>query len=39
MRVDVIIGHHSHCIQPIEWLETTNHKTLVVYSLRIIYFS
>ena len=31
--VDVIIGHHSHYIQPIEWLETTNHKTLVVYSL------
>lgn len=30
---DVIIGHHSHYIQPIEWLETTNHKTLVVYSL------
>lgn len=33
LRVDVIIGHHSHYIQPIEWLETTNHKTLVVYSL------
>lgn len=33
LGVDVIIGHHSHCIQPIEWLETTNHKTLVVYSL------
>ena len=27
LGVDVIIGHHSHCIQPIEWLET------VVYSL------
>lgn len=33
LGVDVIIGNHSHCIQPIEWLETTNHKTLVVYSL------
>lgn len=33
LGVDVIIGLHSHCIQPIEWLETTNHKTLVVYSL------
>lgn len=33
LGVDVIIGHHPHCIQPIEWLETTNHKTLVVYSL------
>lgn len=33
LGVDVIIGHHSHYIQPIEWLETTNHKTLVVYSL------
>lgn len=33
LGVDVIIGHHSHCIQPIEWLETPNHKTLVVYSL------
>lgn len=33
LGVDVIIGHHSHCIQPIEWLEYNNHKTLVVYSL------
>ena len=33
LGVDVIIGHHLHYIQPIEWLETTNHKTLVVYSL------
>ena len=33
LGVDVIIGHHSHCIQPIEWLEHNNKKTLVVYSL------
>lgn len=33
LGVDVIIGHHSHCIQPIEWIENNNHKTLVVYSL------
>lgn len=33
LGVDMIIGHHSHCIQPIEWLENNNHKTLVVYSL------
>lgn len=31
---DVIIGHHSHTIQPIEWLESANgNKTLVIYSL------
>lgn len=33
LGVDVIIGHHSHCIQPIEWIENNNHRTLVVYSL------
>lgn len=32
--VDVIIGSHSHTLQPIEWLEGKNgHKTLVAYSL------
>lgn len=32
--VDVIIGHHPHVIQPIEWLEGTNgEKTLCIYSL------
>ncbi|MBQ7670959.1 MAG: CapA family protein [Clostridia bacterium] len=31
---DVIIGHHSHTIQPIEWVEGQNgHRTLVTYSL------
>jgi len=31
---DVLIGHHSHTIQPIEWVEGANgHKTLVTYSL------
>ena len=32
--VDVIIGHHPHVIQPVEWLEGKNgNKTLCVYSL------
>jgi len=32
--VDVIIGHHPHVIQPVEWIEGTNgNKTLCVYSL------
>ncbi len=31
---DVIIGHHSHTIQPIEWVEGQGgHRTLVTYSL------
>ncbi len=30
---DIIIGHHPHVLQPIEWIETDKHKTLVVYSL------
>ncbi|MBR5445310.1 MAG: CapA family protein [Clostridia bacterium] len=31
---DVILGHHSHCLQPIEWIEGTNgHRTLCIYSL------
>ncbi len=30
---DVIIGHHPHVIQTIEWIETDNGKTLCVYSL------
>ena len=31
---DVIIGHHSHTIQPIEWMDGQNgHRTLVTYSL------
>lgn len=32
--VDVIIGHHPHVIQPVNWLEgMEGHKTLCVYSL------
>jgi len=32
--VDVILGHHPHVIQPIEWIEGENgNKTLCVYSL------
>lgn len=30
---DAIIGHHPHVVQPIEWIETENGKTLCVYSL------
>lgn len=30
---DVIIGHHPHTIQPIEWIESGENKTLCVYSL------
>ncbi|MBR5539022.1 MAG: CapA family protein [Clostridia bacterium] len=30
---DVIIGHHPHCIQPVEWIENGENKTLCVYSL------
>ena len=30
---DVIIGHHPHCIQPIEWIGGGEDRTLCVYSL------
>ena len=31
---DVILGHHSHTIQPVEWVEGQGgHRTLVTYSL------
>ncbi len=31
---DVILGHHSHCLQPIEWLtQPDGTKTLCIYSL------
>ncbi|MBE6679393.1 MAG: CapA family protein [Ruminococcaceae bacterium] len=30
---DVIIGHHPHTIQPVEWIESGDNKTLCVYSL------
>ncbi len=30
---DVILGHHSHCVQPIEWIDTDRGQTLCVYSL------
>lgn len=31
--VDVIIGHHPHVLQPIEWIETDAGETLCIYSL------
>ncbi len=32
--VDLILGHHPHVIQPVEWVEGTDgHKMLVYYSL------
>lgn len=30
---DVIIGHHPHTIQPVEWIEAGENRTLCVYSL------
>ena len=30
---DVILGHHSHTLQPIEWLDTDRGRTLCIYSL------
>ncbi len=34
LEVDVVLGMHSHCIQPVEWqYSESGHKTLVVYSL------
>ena len=33
LGVDVIIGHHPHVIQPIDWIHTDGHETLVIYSL------
>ena len=36
LGVDVIIGHHPHVLQPIEWIDSGNgdgHRTLCIYSL------
>nr|WP_256521928.1 CapA family protein [Halobacillus sp. A5] len=34
LGVDVVIGHHPHVLQPIEWVDgEDNHKMLAVYSL------
>ncbi|MCI8387687.1 MAG: CapA family protein [Clostridiales bacterium] len=30
---DVIIGHHPHVLQSIEWIESSNGETLCIYSL------
>lgn len=30
---DVILGHHPHTIQPVEWIEVGENRTLCVYSL------
>ncbi|WP_026695795.1 CapA family protein [Peribacillus kribbensis] len=30
---DIIIGHHPHVLQPIQWIQHSGKKTLVVYSL------
>ncbi len=30
---DVILGHHPHVIQPIEWIENGDRRTLCIYSL------
>ncbi len=31
--VDVILGHHPHVLQPIEWIESDAGETLCIYSL------
>lgn len=36
LGVDVVIGHHPHVLQPVEWVESPNgdgHRMLCVYSL------
>ena len=34
LGVDVVIGHHSHTLQDMEWKENSEgHKTLIIYSL------
>lgn len=33
LGVDIIAGSHSHSIQPIEWIRSGKHDTLVYYSL------
>ncbi len=33
LGVDIILGSHSHSIQPIEWIKTDKHDTLVYYSM------
>lgn len=30
---DLILGHHSHTVQPIEWIETEDRAVLCIYSL------
>jgi len=36
---DIIVGHHPHVLQPIEWLKNGDHPTLVAYSLGNFLFS
>ncbi len=31
--VDVVIGHHPHVLQPVEWIEEGGNKMLCIYSL------
>ncbi len=33
LGVDIIVGSHSHSIQPIEWIKGNEHDTLVYYSM------
>lgn len=34
LGVDVVIGMHSHCIQPMQWMESSSgHRMLLTYSL------
>ena len=33
LGVDVVIGHHPHVVQPVEWMESNGNRTLIIYSL------
>lgn len=34
LEVDLVVGHHSHTIQPLDWVTgESGHETLVIYSL------
>jgi poly-gamma-glutamate synthesis protein (capsule biosynthesis protein) len=30
---DVVMGNHSHCVQPMEWIDTSRGRRLIIYSL------
>ena len=34
LDVDLVVGNHSHIVQPVNWLEHNGHQTLVVLFIR-----